>query len=62
MENNIDDTWSKLSPEEKKQQLYEKQKHTLDLFLQRNAITKAQYDKSLGDLTEKMGYGKEKTN
>ena len=56
MEHNIDDTWSKLSPEEKKRQLYEKQKHTLDLFLQRNAITKAQYDKSLGDLTEKMGY------
>ena len=44
MEHNIDDTWSKLSPEEKKRQLYEKQKHTLDLFLQRNAITKAQYD------------------
>ena len=25
------------------------------LFLERNAISKAQYDKSLGDLIEKMG-------
>ena len=58
MEHNIDDTWSKLSPEEKKRHLYEKKKHTHDLFLQRNAITKAQYDKSLSDLAEKMGYGK----
>ena len=58
MEYKQDDTWDKLSPEEKKRLLYEKQKHTLDLFLQRNAISKAQYDKSLGDLTEKMGYKK----
>ena len=36
-------------------QLYFDQKHTLDLFLERGAITKAQYDKSLRDLTEKMG-------
>ena len=32
-----------------------KQKNTLDLFLERNAISKEQYDKSLGDLIEKMG-------
>lgn len=46
--------WEKLSPEEKKKQLYLKQKHTLDLFLERNAISQAQYDKSLGDLRDKM--------
>lgn len=46
--------WEKLSPEEKKKQLFLKQKHTLDLFLERNAITQAQYDKSLGDLRDKM--------
>ena len=47
--------WEKLSPAEKKKQLYIKQKQLLDLFLEKNAISKAQYDKSLGDLTEKMG-------
>ena len=35
--------------------LFLRQKRTLDLFLERNAISKAQYDKSLGDLIEKMG-------
>jgi hypothetical protein len=29
----------------------------LDAFLERGAISRAQYDKSLGDLTEKMGMG-----
>ena len=38
-----------------KLELFLKQKHTLDLFLERGAISQAQYDKSLGDLTEKMG-------
>lgn len=47
--------WANLSPEEKKRQLFLKQKHTLDLFLERNAIDQKQYDKSLGDLREKMG-------
>lgn len=36
-------------------ELYLKQKETLDKFLERNAISQAQYNKSLGDLTEKMG-------
>ena len=44
-----------LSPEEKKQQLFLNQKDTLDLFLERGAISQIQYDKSLGDLREKMG-------
>lgn len=44
-----------LTPEEKKIDLYLRQKRTLDLFLERHAISQAQYDKSLGDLTEKMG-------
>ena len=46
--------WEAMTPEEKKKQLFLRQKHTLDLFLERNAISKAQYDKSLGDLIEKM--------
>ena len=47
--------YSLLTPEEKKIDLFLRQKHTLDLFLERNAISQAQYDKSLGDLTKKMG-------
>lgn len=44
-----------VSPEEKKKELFLRQKHTLDLFLERNAISQSQYDKSLGDLRDKMG-------
>ncbi len=51
------DNWSGLSPEEKKKELYLWQKRILDDFLERGAITQAQYDKSFGDLTEKMGMG-----
>ena len=47
--------WENMTPEEKKKELFLKQKKTLDLFLERNAISKAQYDKSLGDLAKKMG-------
>ena len=44
-----------LTPEEKKLELFLQQKKTLDTFLEKNAISKLQYDKSLGDLREKMG-------
>lgn len=47
--------WTKLSPEEKKVELFRKQKKMIDTFLEKNAISKAQYDKSLGDLRDKMG-------
>jgi len=47
--------WEALTPVEKKEWLYEEQKETLDAFLERGAISKAQYTKSLTDLTEKMG-------
>ena len=46
--------WNRMSYAEKNKVLYEKQKKLLDLFLSKNAISKAQYDKSLHDLTEKM--------
>ena len=36
------------------QMLFERQKQTLDSFLERNAISKEQYDKSLNTLKEKM--------
>ena len=51
----IDTQWGTLSSEDKKKQLFLNQKHTLDLFRERNAISKAQYDKSLHDLIQKMG-------
>lgn len=40
--------------DEKKRELFLNQKDTLDKFLERGAITKAQYDKSYGDLVKKM--------
>ena len=49
------DVWEKLSPEQKKIQLYLEQKKTLEVFLERGAISRAQFDKSLGDFTVKMG-------
>lgn len=49
------DEWEKLTPEEKKNKLFLKQKATLDAFLERGAISRAQYEKSLGDLSKKMG-------
>ena len=51
--------WEQLSPEEKKKQLFWKQKDLLDTFLARHAISRAQYEKSLGDLKAKMGLSEE---
>ena len=44
-----------MTAEEKKRDLYLRQKELLDTFLENGAISRAQYDKSLGDLTVKMG-------
>lgn len=49
------EVWEKLTPEEKKKGLFLEQKHTLELFLERGAISQAQFDKSFGDLKIKMG-------
>ena len=51
----IQEELKSMTPEEKKQALFLRQKQLLDRFLEVNAINKAQYDKSLGDLKEKMG-------
>ena len=45
---------------EQLRKLYLDQKHTLDVFLANGAISRAQYDKSLGDLARKMGFEKER--
>ena len=47
--------WDKLTHEQKNHQLYLKQKELLDQFLKRGAITQKQHDKSLHDLSVKMG-------
>lgn len=41
--------------DEKKKSLFIEQKRTLDTFLERGAISKAQYGKSYGDLIRLMG-------
>ena len=46
--------WSVLTYEEKNRVLFQQQKKTLDLFLERRAISQEQHDKSLHDLIEKM--------
>ena len=48
--------WSKMTPAQKKKQLFLDQKELLDKFLARHAISQAQYDKSLIHLREKMGF------
>ena len=44
-----------LSYKEKNYQLFLRQKRLLDQFLSTGAISQVQHDKSLHDLTEKMG-------
>ena len=50
-----DTVWDSLTYEEKNKILYERQKLMLAEFLEKGAISKAQYEKSLHDLTEKLG-------
>ena len=50
--------WETLPPEEKRRALYDRQVATLKTFLEHGTITQAQHDKSLHDLTVKMGYAK----
>lgn len=47
--------WEAMTYEEKDHQLFLKQRDMLDMFLERGAISRAQHDKSLHDLAEKMG-------
>ena len=48
-----------MSPDEKKLELFRRQKELLDTFLSTGAISLAQHDKSLNCLIEKMGIGEE---
>ena len=51
-----DPAWAPLSYAEKNKELFERQKRLLGMFLERGAISKEQYEKSLRDLTMKMNY------
>ena len=51
-----DPAWASLSYAEKNKELFKRQKHLLEIFLERGAISKEQYKKSLHDLTMKMNY------
>ena len=56
MDTKIDNqAWEKLTYEEKNHQLFLREKELLANFLQHGAISQAQHDKSLHDLTLKMG-------
>lgn len=41
---------------DKRRELFDQQVELLTIFLEHGAISQAQYDKSFGDLAEKMGY------
>lgn len=59
MDVNIENfAWDKLTYAEKNKHLFLKQKRTLEMFLERRAISQAQHDKSLRDLIEKNGIEK----
>ena len=59
-QNNAENTeWSSLTYEDKNRLLFLRQKKSLDMFLERGAISQAQHDKSLHDLIEKMGMAAE---
>ena len=48
------DTWTTLTHEEKNRILFQQQKELLEIFLNKGAISKEQYEKSFHGLTEKM--------
>ncbi len=57
MENeNKEIPWEQLSYEEKTNQLFLRQKKLLETFLEHRAISREQFEKSLHDMREKMGY------
>ncbi len=46
--------YESLSRADKLKKLFEQQKHLLDCFLERGAISKAEYEKSLNGLKDKI--------
>ena len=51
-----DAAWETMTPEQKRRELYDRQVALLDTFLEHRAISQERHDKSLHDMTVKMGY------
>lgn len=47
--------WAAMSPAEKKKHLLQNQKEMLDIFLERNAISRKQYEDSVNTLLRAAG-------
>lgn len=56
METTNNAAWEAMTTEEKRRYLYGRQVALLATFLKHGAINQEQHDKSLHNLTEKMGY------
>lgn len=55
MDFSSENIWDGLTRAEKSHRLFLQQKNMLDTMLEHGAISKAEHDKSLHDLAEKMG-------
>ena len=49
-------SWETMTHEEKNRVLFQNQKKLLEAFLEKGAISKEQFEKSLHDLAEKTGF------
>ena len=47
--------WERMSPEEKRRALFRQQRETLEAFRDRHAISQAQYDRGLREMTAALG-------
>ena len=47
--------WERMSSEEKRRQLFQRQKETLEAFRVRHAISQAQYDRGIKEMTAALG-------
>ena len=56
LNSNDNSEYNYLSREEKLKMMFEQQKHILDCFLERGAISQIDYDKSLNGLKERMKF------
>lgn len=59
MQDNPSSEWEQLSYEDKNHELFLRQTALLKQFLERGAISRTQYNKSLHDLIEKTGFSPE---
>ena len=62
MKKTMETDWRSMSPDKRKQALFNKQKDLLDTFLSHGAIDRRQYEKSLTCMAEKMGVDLSKEN